>query len=292
MTPVFEYIDARSILSRLGGKDTYFGLTYNMNLYRGCQHGCIYCDTRSDCYQVGNIADIRVKRNAIELLKRELAAKKLKGTIGTGSMNDPYMPLEAKLGLTRQALEVIASHRFPVHIITKGKLVTRDTDIIQEINKIYAAVSFTITTADDALARKLEPHAPTSSARFAALQHLAKSGIYCGVTLMPLMPEMNDTEENVKNIIERAAEAGAAYVIPAFGVTLRKGSRDFLYQAFDRDFPGMKNRYQTMFGDSYECPSPKSEKLYELFYELIDKYSLTPKMKFYEPEPDAQLSLF
>jgi len=289
---MFEYIESKSILSRLSGTDSFFGISYNMNLYRGCQHGCIYCDTRSDCYQVGNIAEIRVKKNAIDLLRKELSAKRIKGTIGTGSMNDPYMPIENKLGITRQALEVIAMHHFPVHIITKGNLVTRDANILQQINKTYAAVSFTITTANDDLARKIEPVAPTSSKRFEALETLAKQGIYTGVTFMPLLPGINDNVENVKAIVEKAKNAGASYVMPMFGVTLRKGSRDYLFKAFDEKFPGMKEQYQQQFGEQYECNSPHSKQLYETFYELIYKYGMTPKMKFYEPEPDNQLTLF
>ena len=193
-----QYIEAKSILSKLRQKDTYFGITYNMNLYRGCQHGCIYCDTRSECYGVGDISRISVKKNALELLAKELASKrKNKATVGTGSMNDPYMPLEKELGITRRALEEIARARFPVHIITKSDLVMRDLDILKEISKTYAAVSLTITTGSDELSRKIEPGAPVSSDRFKALEYLAKNGIYAGVTLMTHLPFINDTQENI-----------------------------------------------------------------------------------------------
>jgi hypothetical protein len=150
----------------------------------------------------------------------------------------------------------------------------------------------TITTANDDLARKIEPFAPSSSKRFEALETLAKQGIYTGLTFMPLLPGINDTVENVKAIVEQAKNAGASYVMPMFGVTLRKGSRDYLFKAFDEKFPGMKEQYQQQFGEQYECNSPQSKQLYETFYELIYKYGMTPKMKFYEPEPDTQLSLF
>src|SRR5699024_11107876 len=142
-------IETKSILSRLKSKDNYWGIAYNMNLYRGCQHGCIYCDTRSCCYGIGDISHISVKKNALELLDHELGTKRGKATIGTGSMNDPYMPLEKQMKLTGGALELIAKHRFPVHVITKSSLVTRDADLLQDIGRTYAAVSFTITTADD-----------------------------------------------------------------------------------------------------------------------------------------------
>jgi DNA repair photolyase len=173
-----EEIQAKSILSKVKN-DSFFGLTYNMNLYRGCQHACIYCDSRSVCYQLGELSHIRYKGNAIELLKKELSKKKLKGTIGFGSMNDPYMPVESKMQLTRQALEVVSQHRFPVHIITKSNLVTRDIDLLSKISKVYAAISFTITTADDDLARIIEPNAPSPSSRFEALRLLSENNIYC-----------------------------------------------------------------------------------------------------------------
>src|SRR5512137_2350561 len=161
---MIKEIQAKTLLGRVKGPDDWFGLYYNMNLYRGCQHQCIYCDSRSECYQIENFnQDVLIKANAIELLRRELAGKRFIGTIGTGSMNDPYMPLEAGLRLTRGALEVIAEAGFPVHVITKSDLVLRDIDLLEEIGrKSYAAVTFTVTTADDPLSRKLEPGAPVS----------------------------------------------------------------------------------------------------------------------------------
>ena len=289
---MFEYIESKSILSKIRQTDTLFGINYSMNLYRGCQHGCVYCDTRSDCYQVGDISNIRVKKNAIDLLKKELTAKHIKGTIGTGSMNDPYMPLEAKLEITRQALQVIAQKHFPVHIITKGKLVTRDIDILKEIHKTYCAVSLTITTADDNLAKKIEPYASKSSERFATIETLALQGIYCGVTLMPLLPGINDNWQNIENIIRKAVDSGASYIIPMLGVTLRKGSRDYLFKAFDKDFPGMKQTYEKQFGENYMCYGPDYKVLYQKCSDLCAKLDISTKMNFYEGEKDQQLSLF
>lgn len=289
---MFEYIESKTILSKLRQTDTLFGINYSMNLYRGCQHGCIYCDTRSDCYQVGDISNIRVKKNAVDLLKKELAAKHIKGTIGTGSMNDPYMPLEAKLEITRQALQVIAQKHFPVHIITKGKLVTRDIDILKEINKTYCAVSLTITTADDNLAKKIEPHASKSSERFATIETLALQGIYCGVTLMPLLPGINDNWQNIENIIRKAVDSGASYIIPMLGVTLRKGSRDYLFKAFDKDFQGMKQTYEIQFGENYICYGSDYKILYQKCSDLCAKLGISTKMNFYEGKKDQQLSLF
>src|SRR5512136_395368 len=187
-------IQAKVLLSSSKHPDPWFGIRYTMNLYRGCQHQCIYCDSRSECYQIEEFSDILVKANAIEVLRKELAHKRIKGTIGTGSMNDPYMPLEAERRLTRQALEVIAEFRFPVHVITKSDLVLRDMDLLKEISRVYAAVTFTITTYDDGLSKMLEPGAPVSSRRLAAMQTLSAAGILTGVALMPVLPFIEDTE--------------------------------------------------------------------------------------------------
>ena len=158
---MIKEITAKTLLSSAKQPDPWFGIKYTMNLYRGCQHQCIYCDSRSECYQIEDFDhDVLVKANALDLLRDELPRKRVKGTVGTGSMNDPYMPLEAKLNLTGRALEIIADYRFPVHVITKSDLVVRDADILADIGRVYAAISFTITAADDDLSRRLEPGAP------------------------------------------------------------------------------------------------------------------------------------
>ncbi|MDH6303925.1 DNA repair photolyase [Parabacteroides sp. PF5-5] len=288
-----KYVEAKSILSKLKGADTFFGIAYNMNLYRGCQHGCIYCDTRSECYGIHDISTVSVKKNALKLLAKELPPKrKNRATIGTGSMNDPYMPLEKEIGLVRSALQLIARERFPVHIITKSNLVERDADILQDIAKVYAAVSFTITSADDSLSQQIEPLAPPSSKRFKAMEELAKKGIYTGVTLMPLLPFINDTVENITHIVQQAKDAGASYIIPMFGVTLRKGSREYFYQALDERFAGCKERYQSYFGDQYMCNSPQYKVLTDMFMNLTAKLGLDMGMRFYEPPVYKQQTLF
>jgi len=291
---MIRYIESKSILSKLRGPDPYFGITYNINLYRGCQHACIYCDTRSECYGIHDISHISVKQNAIELLTKELSSpRKQKATIGTGSMNDPYMPLESETGLTRKALQVIANRNFPVHIITKSDLVTRDTDILQHISKTYAAVSFTITTADDSLSARIEPNAPVSSKRFKALSSLAEKGIYTGITLMPLLPHINDTADNIEQILMKAKDAGASYVIAMFGVTLRKGSRDYFYSELDKRFPSLKEKYESEYGDLYICNSPNYKILSKTFNESCAKLQIFSRIKFYEPPSlSQQLSLF
>ncbi|PWM10773.1 MAG: radical SAM protein [Flavobacteriales bacterium] len=289
-----EPIRTRTILSRLRTRDTLFGITYNMNLYRGCSHGCIYCDTRSTCYGIGDISRIRIKENAVALLEKELSGKKgPKATIGTGSMNDPYMPCEKRHRLTRSALEIIARHGFPVHVITKSGLVARDKDILSEISgKSYAAVSFTVTTSDDTLARITEPGATPPSLRFNAMEKLASAGIYTGVTMMPILPFINDRPENITEIMRMAASSGASYVLPMFGVTLREGSRDFFYSVLDKHFPGIKGRYEQTFANRYECFSPRYADLRDVFLQGASQYGLSGSMRFYEPPPPAQLSMF
>lgn len=288
-----RYIETKSILSKLRGPDPWFGISCNMNLYRGCQHGCIYCDTRSECYRVGDIAQVAVKRNATELLRSELRARRRhRATIGTGSMNDPYMPLERELELTRRALGIIADEKFPVHVITKSSLVMRDADMLGEISKTYAAVSFTITSADDRLTARIEPGAPPSSERFRAMEALSAQGIYTGMTLMPLLPFITDTRENVVQLVRRAKEAGASYILPLLGVTLRKGSREHYYAALERDFPGLKARYEARFGERYACFSPAGRALDETFRETCALVELETRMRFYSPRQPQQATLF
>lgn len=286
-----QSIRAKTILSKLRRADDLFGITYNMNVYRGCAHGCVYCDTRSACYGVGDLSAVRVKANALELLEKELRVRP-RGTVGTGSMNDPYMPAEGKLRLVRRALESLARHRFPVHVITKSDRVVRDADVLQDLSSVYAAVSFTVTTADNDLAERLEPGAPAPAARLAAMERLAAAGIYTGVTMMPLLPFITDTEENVREVLRRAAAAGASYALPMFGVTLRKGSREFFYRALDRDFPGARERYEAVFGDRYLCLSPQRERLNTVFRDECARLGLAVRMRFYQKEGGAQLSLF
>jgi DNA repair photolyase len=287
-----EEITAKVLLSHIKQPDDWFGLKYNMNLYRGCQHQCIYCDSRSLCYGIEDFAHIQVKENAIDLLRKELAGKRVKGTIGTGSMNDPYMPIEAKIGLTRQALEVIAEFRFPVHILTKGDLVLRDIDLLERIGEVFAAVSFSITTADDALARKLEPGAAAPSARYRAMRTLADHGILTGVTMMPILPFIEDSDENIAGIVRQAHENGASYIIPAFGMTLRDRQRAYYYDKLDRHFPGTRQCYIEAFGSDYFAPVRNYRKLEAHFQELCRRYDMPARMPQYKPFTAEQLSLF
>jgi len=285
-------IKAKVLLSYVRQPDTWFGLRYNMNLYRGCQHQCIYCDSRSECYQIENFADVLVKVNAIDLLKKELASKRVKGTIGTGSMNDPYMPVEEKLNLTGRALRAIAEFRFPVHVITKSDLVLKDLSTLREINRVYAAVSFTVTTADDDLAKKLEPGAPPPSARYKAMRILADEGILTGVTMMPILPYIEDNEENIFRIVTRAHESGASYILPSFGMSLRDRQRAYYYQKLDRLFPGLRVKYEQKFGNQYQVQANDAHRLVSQFYELCQRFGISSQIIPYAPETAEQLALF
>ncbi len=286
-----KHIIAKTILSSVKN-DNYFGLSYNMNLYRGCLHGCIYCDSRSSCYRIDNFSEILVKQNALDLLDKELHSKRHRGTIGFGAMNDPYMATEKKLLKSRKALEIIAKHRYPVHIITKSNLVTRDIDLLKKISKVYAAVTITITTPFDDLARIIEPNAPLPSERFKAIKELNRCGIYTGVTIMPILPFINDTTKSIETLLNKTLEAKAKYVIPYFGVTLREGSREYLYAALDKKYPGIKERYIKTFGLSYNCNSPNADKLYKILDNWCTKHKIPQQMNFYNPKIETQLKLF
>lgn len=282
-------IKAKTIVATVK-QDGWFGFKYNMNLYRGCQHGCIYCDSRSSCYGIENFEEIQYKENALELLDKELKSKRVKGTIGTGSMHDPYMPIEKELQLTRRALEIINRHQFPVHVLTKSTLVLRDIDLLKEISKVSATVSMTITTADDKLASIIEPYAPKPSERFAAIKELSQNGIYTGILLMPILPFINDKSDSVKEIVNKAKEVGAKYIFPWMGVTLRDRQRAYYYKQLDKNFPGLREIYTKNFGDAYFCPSANQRKLYELLQEECDKAGIKTKMDFYKPDEAEQLT--
>jgi DNA repair photolyase len=292
MTVVKE-IQAKTLLSHVRQPDTWFGLKYNMNLYRGCQHRCIYCDSRSECYGIENFADILVKVNAIPLLRRELASKRVKGIVGTGSMNDPYQPVERIYRLTGQALEVIAQLGFPVHILTKSDLVLRDLDLLAEVNRVRAYVSFTITIADDELAVKVEPRASLVSHRFEAMRQLAARGIPTGITMMPILPFLADDVANVTQIVERGVDCGASYIIPWFGMTMRDRQRAYFYAKLDELFPDLRAKYEARFGERYECPSPRAEELRTVLAALKARHGFATRVPPYQSEPEAQqLGLF
>lgn len=225
-------------------------------------------DSRSECYGIEDFRDVLVKTNALELLAQELAGKKVKGRIGTGSMSDPYGPVEAEYDLNGRALKIIARYGFAVHILTKSDLVRKDLPTLREMGRARASVSFTITTADDELASKLEPGAPPPTKRFAALGELAAAGVHTGVAMMPVLPYLTDDPGNVAAIVQATAQAGGSYIIPAFGMTMRDRQRAYYYAALDRLFPGLSDRYRRRFGERYQCPAGNALELEGLFHEL------------------------
>ncbi len=293
---IVREIQAKTLLST-GKPDPWFGIKYTLNTRRGCSHGCIYCDSRSECYQIADFdGEVLVKANALELLRKELPRKRVKGYVGTGSMNDPYMPLERQQRLTRGVLEIVAACGFPVHVITKSDLVTRDADLLCAIRDATgprgAVISFTITTPHDELSRKVEPGAPPSSARFAALAALAAQGLWVGVTLMPVLPGIEDDEASIRQLITRAAESGAKYVIPAWGMTLRDRQRIHYYQQLDRLFPGLRERYERAYGERYSAGSPNARRLEQVFGELAEAYGLERAVAPWTAAAPVQLALW
>ncbi|MDF2820469.1 MAG: radical protein [Clostridiales bacterium] len=293
-----KLIPAKSLVSNYFDGHEWFGNNYNMNIYKGCCHGCIYCDSRSECYRVENFDEVRAKENALATIERDLKAKRKKGVVGTGAMSDPYNPFEKEYQLTRGALELVAKYNFGISIATKSDLIIRDIDILKEIQK-YAPVitKITITSADDKLGKQIEPNVSLSSKRFAAINELSKNGIFAGILLMPVLPFLEDNEENISNIIKLAHENGAKFIYPAIGVTLRLNQRDWFYQKLDDNFPGIKQKYIKQYGNSYECRSPRAKELMQLLQNECDKFGIVYKMKdiingYKKGYEDKQLSLF
>lgn len=255
-----HFVNAKHILSAHNG----------MNLYRGCQHGCIYCDARSQCYQMNHVfEDIEVKLNAPQLLEAALKAKRRPCMIGTGAMSDPYIPLEEELQLTRKCLELICKYGFGATVLTKSPRVLRDLDLLSEIHRrAKAVVQMTLTTCDENLCHILEPGVPTTVQRYDALKAFQAAGIPTVVWLCPLVPFLNDTPENLLGILDYCADAGVKGIIQfGMGLTLRDGNREYFYQHLDRHFPGLKETYIRTYGNAYELPSPRERELARLFHE-------------------------
>lgn len=274
-----RFVPAKTILSGYSDGEGWFGCNYNMNIYRGCNHGCIYCDSRSECYQVENFDEVRAKENTLMLLSKELKSKRKKGIVSNGAMSDPYNPFEAEHKLTRGALELINQHGFGASVLTKSELVVRDVDVLVKIKKHSPAMAkFTITTYDDDLCRIIEPNVSVASKRFKALNELSQAGIFTGILMWPILPFINDTEENIKLIVRAAAANGASFVSPCMGVTLRQNQRIYYYQKLDRFFPGLKQKYISTYGDQYECRSIYEKELYKVFVEECVRHGLLYKM--------------
>ena len=254
-----HYVEAKSLLTKWN----------SMNIYRGCTHGCIYCDSRSNCYHIEHqFEEIEVKKNAPELLEEILKKKRNKCMISTGSMSDPYMPLEGKLGLTRKCLEIIDKYGFGATVITKSDLVLKDLDLLKSINqKAKCVVQMTLTTYDEELCKKLEPNVCTTKRRFEVLKILNENRINTVVWLTPILPFINDTKENIEGILDYCIQANVKGIICFnVGMTLREGSREYYYSKLDKLFPNLSNEYKKVYGNSYDVISKNNEELMNYFH--------------------------
>lgn len=288
-----HFVEAKGLLSAQNG----------MNVYRGCTHGCIYCDSRSQCYNFSHdFEDIEVKQNAPELLEKRLRSKRNKCMIGTGAMCDPYMPCEETLQLTRKCLEIIDRYGFGLAIQTKSNRILQDLDLLKSIHKkSKCVVQMTLTTYDEALCRVLEPNVSTTKERFEVLKVLQEHKIPTVVWLTPILPFINDTKENIQGILEYCIKANVYGIINFnMGVTLRNGNREYFYQALDQYFPGMRERYHQKYGYSYEIISDKNKELMEFFHSICKEHGIVSNVKdifsylheFKESGGYEQLSLF
>ena len=289
-----HFVEAKGILSTNGGR-------CGMNIYRGCTHGCIYCDSRSKCYQFTHeFEDIEVKQNAPELLEKALKSKRKKVMIGTGAMSDPYMHCEEQLRMTRKCLEIIKRYGFGVAIQTKADRILQDIDILEEINhKAKCVVQMTLTTYDDDLCKILEPNVCNTKRRIEVLEEMHKRGIPTIVWVTPMLPFINDTKENLSAILDECGRVGVCGIIDfGMGLTLREGDREYYYKALDKHFPGLKERYIRTYGNAYELPSPNQKQLLGVLRKKCMENNMlsTPKECFNFmsefPEKYKQMSLF
>lgn len=292
------YIDAKQIMYKIDHGQYWFGADYNMNLYKGCSHGCIYCDSRSECYRIENFDEVRMKKEVITLLHKELKGKKKKGVISIGAMSDTYNPLEKQYELTRKALQLIEQYGFGVSLETKSNLITRDIDLFKKIQKHHdCIVKMTITCVDDTLSSMIEPHVCPSSTRFNAIKEMSEQGLYVGILFTPMLPFITDSEEHIKEMVKKAYENKAHFIYSYQAVTLRDRQKEHYYTKLDQLFPGLSSKYRTIYRNHYMCNAINHKKLKKIFEQECKKYGLLYRMediiKAYKTykEP-TQLSLF
>lgn len=274
-------VPAKTIVTNTRGTG-WFGSSYNMNIYRGCCHGCIYCDSRSDCYRIEDFDTVRAKENALQIIRNDLRRKVRTGIVSTGAMSDPYNPFEREEMLTRHALELLNAFGFGVAIATKSDLITRDIDILSEIKEQLPVIcKITVTTCNEDLAKKLEPFAPSPQKRLAAVKELSDAGIFTGILMMPQVPFLEGTKENIRDIVLAAAESGARFIYPAIGMTMRTGQREYFYKKLDEAFPDMRlsERFKNRYGGNYECRCENVAELYKYFGSLCSENGIIYDMK-------------
>lgn len=275
-----EFIKAKTILSKVKYGNEWYGIDYNMNLYRGCSHRCIYCDSRSNCYHIENFDLVRGKENALYILEQELSKKREKGIIDIGSMSDTYNLLEKEYEQTRGALKLISKYGFGVSIDTKSDLILRDIDLLKEINsKNNVIIKFTITTPNDELSKIIEPNVCISSKRLQAIKILSDNGIFTGIMMNPMLPFITDKEEDIRYLVKLAYENGAKFIHTYMGMTLRENQRDYYFYKLDQHFIGIKEKYIKYYGDKYNCIVPNYKRLYKVFTDECTKYGILYDMK-------------
>ena len=294
-----EFVKAKTILTKVKDGNEWYGVDYNMNLYRGCSHGCIYCDSRSDCYHIENFDIVKGKENMLQILENEFSKKRLKGVVGIGAMSDTYNPMEIKYQQTRGALQLISKYGFGVSIDTKSDLILRDIDLLKEINaKNNVIIKFTITTPDDKLSKIIEPNVCISSKRLEAIKILNDNGIFTGIMMNPVLPFITDKEDEIKKLVELASRSGAKFIHTYMGMTLRENQRAYYFDKLDEKFPGVKEKYIKNYGDRYNCLVPNYKQLYKVFTDECDRYGILYKMndiiRAYKKDStnDEQISLF
>lgn len=294
-----EFLDAKTILSKNQKPDIWYGADYNMNLYRGCSHGCIYCDTRYDVYHVDNFDVVKSKKNVLELLRNELKSKRSRGVVGIGAMSDTYNPMEKKYMITRGALKLLLRYGYGVSIDTKSNLILRDIDLLEKINeKNDVIIKISITTPYDNLSKIIEPNVCSSSSRFNVIHKLSDTGIFAGVMMLPVLPFITDSVSSIRDIVKLSYENGARFIYTMMAVSLRSNQKKYYYEKLDESFPGLKSKYEQLDNYNYRYAGSNESELWSVFKEECDKYGLLYDMndiiKAYKKEnrKDVQTTLF
>lgn len=292
-----ELLSVKQIISKTKNQ-SWFGTDYTLNLYRGCSHGCIYCDSRSECYRLEDFDVVKGKANAIELLEAALGSKRSKGVIGMGAMSDPYNPMERQYQLTANAIETIGRNGFGLTVTTKSDLIVRDIALLKEVQRFSPVLAkVTLTTLDKQIAKKIEPYVSDPCQRLDAVSKLSSAGIKTGVLLMPILPYITDEPEQIVALIHKVKEAGANFIYPGMGVTLRDRQRAYYFDALDNAFPGLKQKYMKDFGNQYGCGPKNAKQLYGIFAKTCESLGLLYRMKdiiqlYKKPYEQEQMSFF
>lgn len=274
-----EFIKVKTILIKVKYGNEWYGVDYNMNLYKGCSHRCIYCDSRSNCYHIENFDKIRGKENALYILEQELSKKREKGVVGIGAMSDTYNSKELEYEQTRGALKLLSKYGFGVSIDTKSNLILRDIDLLKEINsKNNVIIKFTITTINDKLSKIIEPNVCVSSKRLQAIKTLSENGIFVGIMMNPVLPFITDKEEDIKELVKLAYENGAKFIHTYMGMTLRENQRDYYFAKLDQHFIGLKEKYIKYYGNRYNCVVLNCKRLYKVFTSECNRYGILYNM--------------